>query len=196
MKKVKILFICTLVCMLIFSCTINTFAINAEQTKSEEHIVELKMQNIQEVKTFSGYEITCDLVQEIENPSESESTCSIGWIIVGYGMLRMRLMPNNGCGTFSWSFTLSNGDVITNVRATFVVEKNTALFDPNIAKVDVNKPYGMQVSVSGSKDFSFNETLSYSQKIRFKWSGVTIRGVRGGYSLPSDNRTGTVEDFV
>lgn len=196
MKKVKILFICTLVCVLIFSCTINTFAINAEQPESENYIVELKLQNIQEVQTFSGYEITCDLVQEIENPSESESTYSIGWILVGEGKLKLTLMPYNGCGSFGWSFTLSNGDAITNVRATFVVEKNTALFDPNIAKVVVNKPYSMTPTVSGSKDFSINETLSYSQKIRFKWSGVTIQGVRGGYSLPSDNRTGTVEDFL
>lgn len=196
MKKIKILFTCTLVCILIFSCTINTFAINAEHNKTEECIVELKMQNIQEVQTFSGYEITCDLVQEIENPSESESTYAIGWIVVGQAKFKLTLMPDNGFGSIGWSFTLANGALITNVRATFVVEKNTLLFDPNIAKVVVNKPVSMMVTASGSEGFGVKESLTSSQKIRFKWSGVTIQSTQGGYSVPSDNRTGTVADFL
>ncbi len=190
MKKV-VSIILAMVCMLNL-LSLNSFAINDEMINEEP--IQLSMTNVTEEKTDDGYIVSCDLIQET-----SDNTRAIGWVVVGYAKFKLELLPSNGIGFVSWQINLTNGDVIKRVRATFVVEKNTLLFDPNIAKIKVDNVYTpaeYTISKGDQHSFSVDERdLPNDQKIRFKWSGVTITGAKQGYSVESDNVTGTVADF-
>lgn len=190
MKK-AVSIILTVVCMFNL-LSLNAFAINDEGINEEP--IQLSMANVTEEKTDEGYFVSCDLIQET-----SDNTRAIGWIAVGYAKFKLELLPSNGVGYVSWQINLTNGDIIKRVRATFVVEKNTLLFDPNIAKIKVDNVYNpaeYTVSKTDQHSFSVDEKdLPSDQKIRFKWSGVTITGAKQGYSVENDNVTGTVADF-
>lgn len=194
MKKVeKIISVIVLIACTFNLLTLNVFAMNDDGSKQDE-TVKLLMANVTEETTDDGYVISCDLVQE-----KTDNERIIGWVVVGCAQFKLELLPGNGIGFISWKFSLTNGDVIKRVRATFVVEKNTLLFDPNIYKTNVDKIYDpAEYTTIKADQISFRveeSDLPSNQKIRFKWSGVTVTGALNGYSVESGNVTGTVADF-
>lgn len=107
-----------------------------------------------------GLGINFSLLQEVE-PQEGISTQAIGWIVVGYGSLKMTLMPENGIGNFNWRMNLTNGDLIKGVRGTFVCEKNDFLNSINYAKRNVYESYSVGTlypTASGQESFTFKES--------------------------------------
>lgn len=105
-------------------------------------------------------------------------------------------MPFNQIGEVNWRIALDNGDRITKVRGTLVVEKDLfGPINPNYAKFNIDQRFsGEYSSASSTYTFSFQrEDKDYN--VNFKWSGFYIYGVRGDYSIMNGHRSGKISDF-
>ena len=130
MKKsnnIIISFLLSIILVVVFSTNIAASNIKdfsiTETSKGFDNtdIIELKMVNIHTVSQQNkGLYLAFDLVQEIQS-SHQETPATM--VDVGDGVVGMRLKPSNGIGYFDWHITLTNGDLITRVKGTFVCEK-------------------------------------------------------------------------
>ena len=188
---------------ILFSLSTSALAVDSEtQVIENQDIVELSLANEKVIEDpEGGVSITFDLVQKVPPVGESGvAPSSIGWIeIVGWGQVKCALFTGNGMGTFDWDFYLENGDVITLVEGTFVLERNNAMLpDFNIAKEKVRQPFntGTQFSQAhGQVAFDLDSDLDRDMNVRFKWSKFYITGVQGKYSIPVGQKAGTIKDF-
>lgn len=175
-------------------------SIDVAGEQSTTEAIPLQMGNIRTVKAEEGgIEVRFDLLQQNATSEATEDKISnraIGWIPVGYGSMKMRLLSGNGIGYFDWKFSLDNGDVITGVKGTLVCEE--ANFPGiNYAKETVNETYdiGTQfANAAGQETFDFYEE-DYQKKVKFKWSGFRIYGVTSDYSCTNGSKTGNISDF-
>lgn len=203
-KKRKISLILAFIMTFIF-CTSTSFAsetneLNASSfSGNEEQIYQLQIANMKVTNTDDGYECSFDLLQEVPIDSE-DSARGIGWVTVGNGRFRLRIYTGNGLGDVAWNFTLTNGDVISGVKGTLIVEKDIlGPINPNYAKIKIDEWYNTGTlfsNATGSEDFDMPESIDPDQNIIFRWSGFYITGLRGTYSAPNGNVQGKVREFT
>jgi hypothetical protein len=109
----------------------------------------------------------------------------------------MRLMPDNGCGLYDWTFTIA-GDFIKGVKGSVVVEEDNLLFDWNYASFKVDEWYSVGTlysTASGQESFAFYEN-DYNKYVKLKWSGFKITGVTNNYVVTNGSKSGKVKDFT
>ncbi|MEG2051277.1 MAG: hypothetical protein RR012_03130 [Oscillospiraceae bacterium] len=200
-KFISILGSCALM-IVIF--TITSFASNIpsefnNEMATNKNAIAFKATNVIEQKTDKGYEISFDLIQEADTKG-TIATRAIGWVQAGDGKVKLDLAPANGIGFFDWYFSLSNGDLITSVKSTMLVEKDLiGPVNPNYAKVDIYRSYKKGTQYNKAQDshaFSFPGNVSYNQNIIFRWTVFTVQGVQHTYYMPSGSKQGKVCDFI